>query len=129
VKLSQEINIDQTELKEIITKSHDGITMISFYFNDAVTQALQKASSAQSARGDYSDLVRTPMAERNNLARQILDQAGVNSFGFVDTCYMSDLVYLDWVRVNLLADKKLYSVINQGIHESMEYCLSARAEK
>jgi hypothetical protein len=57
IPLYYEKNIDQSEVKEVKVKSHDGITMISFYFKEDIAGVLVRASEAQSARGEYSYLL------------------------------------------------------------------------
>ncbi|KGM48918.1 hypothetical protein [Pseudooceanicola atlanticus] len=122
VRLYYEKNIDQSEVKEVKIKSHDGITMISFYFKEDIARVLVRASEVQSARGGYSYLRQHPIHQRNNMALEILNQANVKSFGFANTCQSSDLVYLDYGRVNILANSDLFDEVRDEIAISMRSC-------
>lgn len=123
IPLYYEKNIDQSEVKEVKVKSHDGITMISFYFKEDIARVLVRASEAQSARGEYSYLRQYSIRQRNNMALEILSEANVQSFGFANTCQSSDLVYLDYGRVNILAASDLFDEVRDEIATSMSSCV------
>lgn len=126
VRLYYEKNIDQSEVEEVIVKSHDGIAMISFYFKEDISRVLIRASEAQSARGEYSYLRQYPIDRRNNMALEILSEANVQSFGFANTCQSNDLVYLEYGRVNVLADSDLFDEVRDEIAMSIRSCAGGR---